>query len=98
MLQEGLYFFVPVFSGQLLKSLNFLGVVEDPSALGAVVGARLDVWRRPDQLIAAIADHALQRALQADRLPQMSSRCSLGTVCPPRAKFLNRQDTWITAR
>ena len=79
------------------QQLEFPCVVEDAGALRAVVGARLDVRRRPDQLIAVIADDAFQRALQADRLPQMPRCGSRGTVRPSRAKFLNCQDTRTTA-
>src|SRR5512133_1268918 len=60
--------------GAMAQQLELPGVVENASALCAVVRARLDVRRCPDELITAIANDAPQRALQAGRLSQMP-RC-----------------------
>jgi hypothetical protein len=81
----------------MAQQLELPRVIENASALCAVVRAWFDVRCGPDQLISAIADDALQRALQADRLPQVSRCRALGTVCASRAEFLNCQHTGITA-
>src|SRR4051794_31355572 len=73
--------------------LELSGVVKDASALGAVVGTWLDVWRGSDQLIATIANHTPQRAFQADGLAQMSRCRSLATVRASRTEFLDGQDS-----
>src|SRR5215213_1734011 len=79
------------------QQLELPGVVQNASALSAVVSPRLDVGGGPNELVTAVADDAPQRAHQASRLSQMARGGSRGTVRSSRAELLNCQYTRITA-